>query len=365
MIPTMTDVLSRRARARRVNFILCLCLSFVATVRGAEIRFDFSDTLAGSTPTNFHAAVAGSGPPGVWKILLDDVPPLLAPLTDLAPSVTKHSVLAQTSQDPAGDRFPLFVYDGEMFKDFKFTTRFKIVSGTVEQMAGVVFRFQNASNFYVIRVSALGKNIAFYKWVNGEIVSPVRLPLEISPGGWHELKIECSGVYIDCSVDGQRVLPTITDKAPPIGKLGFWTKSDAVSYFCDAMVDFKPRIPAAQMLVRGIMEKQPRILGLRIYTLDEHGAPHVIASKDETEIGQPGTDTEKDAITDGKMYYSRSHGTVTLTLPFRDRNGDAMGAVRVHLDSFFGETQKNALMRATMIVKRMEGEVNSSEDLLQ
>jgi hypothetical protein len=279
--------------------------------------------------------------------------------------VTRRGVLAQTSQDPAGDRYPLFIYDGETFKDFKLTTRFKIVGGKAEQMAGVALRFQNTSNFYVVRVSALGKNIAFYKMVNGEIVSPVRLPLEITNGAWHELSIDCSGIYIDCSVDGQKVLPTITDKSPPDGKIGFWTKSDAVSYFCDPVIEYTPRIAAAQSLVQRIMEQQPRILGLRIYTLDDQGAPHILASKDETEIGGPGTDAEKDAINDGKIFYARSHGAVVVTLPFRDRNGDAIAAVRVRLDSFFGETQKNAVTRAVMIVKKMQAEVSSSEALLR
>lgn len=347
------------------RFIVCLCLTLAASARGAEIRFNFSDDLAGSAPTNFHTALAGRGQPGNWKILMDDVPPLLAPLTDQAPSVTRRAVLAQTSQDPAGERYPLFIYDGENFKDFKLTTRFKIVSGKIEQMAGVVFRFQNTSNFYVVRVSALGKNIAFYKVVNGEITSPVRLPLETSTGVWHELVIECSGVYINCSLDGQKVLPTITDSSPLDGKLGFWTKSDAVSYFCDPWIAYTPRIPAAQALVRRILEQQPRILGLRIYTPDEHGVPHVLASKEETEIGQPGTDAEKEAIADGKIFYAKNHGVVAVTLPFRDRNGDIIAALRVRLDSFFGETQQNAITRATMIVKKMQGEAPSAEALLQ
>ena len=37
-------------------------------------------------------------------------------------------------------------------------------------MAGLAFRFQNASNFYVVRASALGHNLRFYKMVNGQFV---------------------------------------------------------------------------------------------------------------------------------------------------------------------------------------------------
>ena len=335
------------------------------SVGGAEIRINFSDAPIGSAPTNFHAARAGSGAPGTWKILMDAVPPLLAPLTDRAPSVTQRAVLAQTSQDPTDEHFPLFIYDGETFKDFKFTARFKIVSGALEQMAGLVFHFQNASNFYVIRASALGHNVRFYKMVDGIRSDPIGPTVEVTTNIWHMLAVQCRGNQITCWFDDQLVMPPLQDNTFANGKVGFWTKSDAVSYFCDPVIEYTPRIPAAQLLVRSILEQQPRILGLRIYTLDDRGSPHIIASKDESEIGQPGTDVEKDAITDGKSSYGRDKGVVVLTLPFRDRNGDAMAAMRVRLKSFIGETQGNALTRATMILKNMQAQVTSSEALLE
>jgi hypothetical protein len=117
--------------------------------------------------------------------------------------------------------------------------------------------------------------------------------------------------------------------------------------------------------VQDLLKKQPRILGLRIYTLDTNGQPHVIASKLEKEIGRPGTDAEKAALTDGKVYFGRGKGTVMVTMPLRDRNGDPMAAVRVELKSFLGETQDTALTRATMIVKDIQAQVTSKEELTQ
>jgi hypothetical protein len=138
-----------------------------------------------------------------------------------------------------------------------------------------------------------------------------------------------------------------------------------VSYFSDLTIDYTPLIPAAQALVNNIMEKQPRILGLRIYALDDKGKPYIIASKDEQEIGQPGTDAEKDAIANGKVYYGKNDGVDAITLPFRDRNGEAMAAVRVRLKSFFGETQDNAVTRATLLIKTMQAQITTSDDLLK
>jgi hypothetical protein len=350
---------------RKLAFCFWLALSVSAF--GVEIKINFSDFSAGQTPTNFHTALAGGGQPGNWKILMDEVPSAFTPLTPQAPVVNRQAVLAQTSQDPTDERFPMLIYDGETFKDFKLTTQFKIVSGVAEQMAGVVFHFQNESNFYVIRASALGHNLRFYKVVNGQFVDPtVPFDLNISTGVWHTLIVQCEGNQINCSLDDFIIPPIQTPNTFTAGKIGFWTKSDAVSYFGDTTIDYTPLIPAAQALVQRILEKETRILELRIYTLDSQDQPRIIASKDEKEIGNYGTDAEKNAITDGTASFGRGLGTVAVTLPFRDRNGDPMAAVRVQLQSgFVGETQDSAVARATLIIQQMQAQITSSDELRQ
>jgi len=274
-------------------------------------------------------------------------------------------VLAQLSQDTTENRFPMLIYDSETFNDFKFTTRFKIVSGIAEQMAGIVFRFQNASNFYVVRASALGHNLRFYKMVNGQFVDPFTLGTNIAVGVWHTLTVECVGIQINCRLDDSLAMPLQVPNTFATGKVGFWTMSDAVSYFGDTTIDYKPRVPAAQALVNSIMKQQPRILGLRIYAPDGQGRLRIIASNDQKEIGQPGTDAEKIAITDGTVSFGKSPGVVAVTLALRDHNGDPMAAVRVRLKSFLGETQENAVIRATLLIHQMQAHVTTSEDLMQ
>ncbi len=111
------------------KFLLGFWLILALSAAGAEIKIDFGGLAAGQTPTNFHAVRAGGGSPGEWKIFMDEVPPLLAPLSPQAPVLSRRAVMAQTGADPTDERFPMLIYDGETFKDFKLTTRFKIVSG--------------------------------------------------------------------------------------------------------------------------------------------------------------------------------------------------------------------------------------------
>lgn len=248
--------------------VVSVWLALAAPLSAAEIHFDFGENTAGTTPTNFASLGAGDGRPGEWKIVMEEVPPLLAPLTDKAPDVTRRCVLAQTSQNPTDEHFPLFVYEGETFTDFQLTTRFKIIRGEVEQMAGVVFRFQNVSNFYVIRASALGHNVRFYKMVDGLRTDPIGPELDVATNVWHTLAISAQGNQFTFWFDGRLLMPPLQDNSFDHGKVGFWTKSDAVSYFTDTSITYTPRVPQAQMLVENTLKKQPRILGLEIYTLD-------------------------------------------------------------------------------------------------
>jgi len=49
----------------------------------------------------------------------------------------------------------------------------------------------------------------------------------------------------------------------------------------------------------------------------------------------------------------------------RDRNGDAMAAVRVVMKSFPGQTEENAIIRAAPIVKALQEKIRSLEDLIE
>jgi len=344
------------------NHLLLFCLLLGLPAAGAELQFNFGELAANGSLTNFHAELLGGGGPVAWKVLPGEAPSAFAPLTPGAPSTPGGSVLAQTSQDTTDERFPMFIYDGEKFRNFQFTARFKIVSGVAEQMAGLVFRFQNASNFYVVRVSALGKNVRFYKVVNGLRSDPIGPACTLAAGAWHELAVQCEGIHITVWLDGQPAMPILGDNTFADGKIGFWTKSDAVTYFADAHIKYTPIVPAAQAMVDSIMRQQPRILGLRIYTLTSDSVT-VLASKDPAERGQRGTGAELAAIQDGTVSFGRDRDAVLVTLPLHDRNGENVAAVRFRLKSFFGETQDNAVMRARMILKLLEESCSAADDL--
>ncbi|MFM2294732.1 MAG: hypothetical protein RLZZ350_1145 [Verrucomicrobiota bacterium] len=330
----------------------------------AEQRFVFSSTDAGKTPAGFHSILAGAGKPGDWRVVLDDVPSAFLALTPGAPSTSKKAALGQVSTDATDERFPILLLNDESYGDFTLTTKFKIVTGVMEQMAGVAFRVQDEKNFYVIRASAMGNNIRFYKVVNGERGNLIGPEVPIAKGAWHELKIQCEGNQIRCWLNGKEAFPPLTDSSFNAGKLGFWTKSDSVSYFADAQLTYKPRIPLAKTIITEMMEAQPRLHGLKIFvpTKDALGL-RVLASDKDAEAGQLGTKIEQDVFAHDTIYQAKDEGTVTVVMPLHDRNGETVGVVHVLMETFFGQTEGNVIARATPIVKALQMRVQSAKDL--
>lgn len=333
---------------------------------GAERKFDLADLSEGQTPPGFLSAVSGKGKPGDWKIVLDEVPSLLPPLSPQAVSHARRPVLGQLAQDATDDHYPLLVFEDEVFGDFTLTTRFKLVSGVAEQMAGLAFRIQDEKNYYYVRASGLGNTFYFFKFVKGELVGPIGSKVEISKGVWHEMSVECKGSQVTCSLDGKVIIPQLMQNTFAKGKIGFWTKSDSVSYFSDTRVVYTPIVPPAQTIAREVLKKYSRLLGLKLYVPGADPlTSRVVAAKEPGDVGQAGGSSELDVLSHGAVYYGKDKETVSVIMPVHDRNGEIVAALRVLMKSFPGQTEQNALERARPIVKDLEGRMTPLKSLLE
>jgi len=346
--------------------LLVLFVGFNLPLAAAERVFDFAQTKPGEMPAGFRSTATGEGQPGDWQVIREDLTSELAPKENRPTVTTQRAVLAQLSQDKTDEHFPLLVYDGETFGDFSFTTRFKTVTGEAEQMAGVAFRIQNATNYYVVRASSLGNTFRFYKVVDGVRQPPIGVEVEIPRGVWHELTVECKGNQIRCLLNGKQLFPDLTDNSFTEGRIGFWTKSDSVSHFTDARIIYTPREILARQLVRELMKEYPRLLGLQVFAPAGEGKGiELIASNDPSEVGRAASRVEQDVVNREIPYYGKDKGRVSVVLPLRDRNGNAVAAVRVVMRSVLGQNEQNAYLRAKPMVAHMEKRVRSARDLIQ
>jgi len=298
--------------------------------------------------------------------VLDELPHAFPTVSPKALPTSRRPVLAQLSRDRTDEHTPMFIYDGEVFGDFKVTTLLKLVEGEAEQMAGIAFGVQDENNYYYVRASALGKTFYFFKIINGQRSPPIGTKIAIPKGAWHEMSVECKGNTVRASLNGTELVVAREELPFARGKIGFWTKSDSVSYFAETRVIYTPRENLAQVLIRETLHNYPRLQAIHIFAPPIGGnEPKLVASSEATEIGKPAPPEVRDVLARSIPYHGKDRDNVIITLPLRDRNGENVAAIKVVMKSFPGQTEKNALARAQPIAKRIEGRFQTLKDLVE
>ncbi|WP_343894251.1 hypothetical protein [Craurococcus roseus] len=179
----------------------------------------FEDAPTGAPPPGFTFALTGGGGPVRWVVLEDPSAP------------AGGKVLAETSQDRTDDRFPLAILDGFEARDAAVSVRFKPVSGTVDQAAGLMVRLRDPRNYYIARANALEGNVRLYRVVDGRRTQFAGVDVPVPLGRWQALGLRVEGDRFEVSLDG-RELFTATDRTfAEAGRVGLWTKADSLTHF--------------------------------------------------------------------------------------------------------------------------------------
>jgi hypothetical protein len=193
-------------------------------------KWDFEGIPVDQPAAGFTFGRTGSGRLGRWLVKAEKDAP------------SGVNVLAQTDIDATSYRFPVAVVDSISMRNFRLSVRCKPVSGKVDQACGLVFRFRDDSNYYVVRANALENNVRLY-WVKdgkrqqfGDWNGPV------SSGTWHELRIGAKGDQFEIYWNSKKVIEARDRTFREPGQIGVWTKADSVTYFDDLIAEsFDPK----------------------------------------------------------------------------------------------------------------------------
>lgn len=197
-----------------------------------EITVDFDALEAGQPPQGFSFALTGEGSPPLWVTRADPDAP--------SPSY----VLVQTTDDPSSYRFPLSTYNGFSAKDVQLSVKFKPLSGQVDQAAGLVWRYRDSNNYYVVRANALEDNVVLYKVEDGKRrdLKPkgswfgYGKPAEVRRSRWNSLRISARGSHFDVWLNDEHLFRVEDDTFSEPGRVGLWTKADSVTAFDDLSI---------------------------------------------------------------------------------------------------------------------------------
>ncbi len=101
--------------------------------------------------------------------------------------------------------------------------RFKTLSTEGDQAAGIVFRYQDPSNYYVIAASAKDESCALYRVRNGKRKKIDSKDVIVSPLSWHELRVIFTQDKYTALVDGELALGVKDSSLTAPGRVGLWT----------------------------------------------------------------------------------------------------------------------------------------------
>jgi hypothetical protein len=219
-----------RITMRAAIVAITICVTGAAMSMSAQTRtFDFEQDIVGQPPKGFlFAQTAKTGVPGRWVVQQDG----------------GAKCLAQTDADSTRSRFPLAVVSDMSAADVDLFVRFKPISGRVDQAAGLVWRYQNEDNYYLVRANALEGNVVAYKVQNGRRIDlPVKgegrtygKKASVPSQQWSTLRIVANGPRTEVYLNGNKLYEVEDTTFTGPGKVGVWTKADSVTRFDDLTV---------------------------------------------------------------------------------------------------------------------------------
>jgi len=199
---------------------ILMLTAYNSPIEPQNSTFNFENYTLGKAPTGWTAYLTGKGDLGKWQILEEN----------------GNKILAQTSRENFGYHFDVIVNDELSYKDVEITVKFKGTDGEEDQGGGPVWRYQDANNYYIARANPLENNYRVYKVIDGNRKQLKTINMDIKSGIWYTLKITMKGDKISCYFDGELKLEASDHSFPNSGKIGLWTKADAVTYFDDFQV---------------------------------------------------------------------------------------------------------------------------------
>jgi len=141
-------------------------------------------------------------------------------------------------EDPAGV-FPVCWVRDAKAKDLTLTVRlFPVrppagVKNAIHDGAGIVVRFKDPDNYYLMRAIPHEKLVRLYKVENGKRTTLGGKDLEIALEQWHELKLQVRGKTFTLSFNGEKLFHLMDSTFGEAGSYGLWSKPNNVTFFDD------------------------------------------------------------------------------------------------------------------------------------
>ena len=189
---------------------------------GGSQVWDFDQDRGYSTPQDW-TAVAGD-----WRVVIDRDAPSEPNTIGLPGYGLPHISQVKLWLDSFFNTNYLLAIpkDATEYSDFSYEAAFKPWGGAFGSYAGLVFRYTDPQNYYVLVAACPKDTLALYR-MNGGQLNPIKeVPATLERGRWYNLKIDARGGHFIAFLDGQQMLAA-DDGSFAKGRIGVWSQNDS------------------------------------------------------------------------------------------------------------------------------------------
>ena len=197
---------------------------------------NFDSVRPGEVPPNWKFANARPADKVRWEVRFDPTAP------------SRGNVLENVSGSPREYDFSVAVFDKVDCRDGDLSVKFKIDGGRATRTAGIVWRYQDQNNYYLLHFSADEKNVVLFRVQNGkarvipiEGAEPGRFGIahDIRVGQWYVAKVIFRGSKFRVLFGNRRLFEADDPGISTAGKTGVWTRGHTTASFDDFRLDKK------------------------------------------------------------------------------------------------------------------------------
>jgi hypothetical protein len=219
--------------------MIVLVASPPAHSKGKKKAVEPSPTLTPTaTPTpevhvwNFDQDKAGSVPAG-WKAIEGDwqvIPDPTAPSQPNTFGLTGKGSWIKSITNALEYYSTAVLTDSPDYSDFTLEASFKSVGGRFDCSGGLIFRYVDDKNFYLLSAGCPSDYFALSRLTNGKLEVLKQSVVPTDRDVWYKLKVNASGGHFMCYDDAKMVFDFDDNKIAK-GKVGVWARDDSEARF--------------------------------------------------------------------------------------------------------------------------------------
>ncbi len=177
----------------------------------------------GSGPDGCDPDLTGSGGPVAWEVRVERFLP-------------DGKGLVEVSQRKEEERYPLCIAERPSARNAEVELEFVPHDGSLARTAGIVLRFADAQDYYVVHADAQAHDVRLLRVFNGTQSQLASARGAVVQGKSNTLKVRLVDDLFVVSLGSKKLFEHRDSAIKDSGRFGIWSKADSVTAFGDLFI---------------------------------------------------------------------------------------------------------------------------------